>query len=114
MIQDSSIPDGRAKLREYALFGPRLLKLVYRLMRDPRVPPRPKAVLLFAGGYLVWRIDLIPDFLPFGRLDDLVVAAIALDQILNRVPEGVVREHWEGDEDVLQIVREILDVSVGF
>jgi hypothetical protein len=34
--------------------------------------------------------------------------------MLNRVPEEVVREHWEGDEDVLHIVREILDISTAF
>jgi uncharacterized membrane protein YkvA (DUF1232 family) len=81
-------------------------------MRDPRVPSRAKASLFILGAYLASPIDLIPDFLPgIGQVDDLVIAAFALDQILNRVPDKVVREHWEGDEDVLQIVREILDIS---
>ena len=67
------------------------------------------------GAYLVSPIDIIPDFIPgLGQLDDIAVVAFALDQMLNRVPEHVVVEHWEGDEDVLQVVREILDIATGF
>ena len=29
-------------------------------------------------------------------------------------PPEVVREHWDGDGDVLEIVKEILDISTGF
>jgi uncharacterized membrane protein YkvA (DUF1232 family) len=104
----------KTRLKEYALFAPRLLKLIFRLMRDRRVPARAKAVLVMLGAYLASPIDLIPDFIPgLGHVDDLVLAAFALDQILNRVPDHVVREHWDGDEDVLQIVREILDIAAG-
>lgn len=110
MSQTQSAPQTR--LREYALLAPRLVKLVWRLARDPRVPARSKAVLFILAGYLASPVDLLPDFIPgVGHLDDLVVAAFALDQILNRVPPEIVREHWEGDEDVLEIVRQILDIS---
>jgi uncharacterized membrane protein YkvA (DUF1232 family) len=102
------------RLKEYALFAPRLVKLVFRLVRDRRVPARPKAILVMLGAYLASPIDLIPDFIPgLGHVDDLVLAAFALDQILNRVPDQVVREHWDGEEDVLQVVREILDIAAG-
>lgn len=105
----------QTSLREYALLAPRLVKLVWRLARDPRVPARSKAVLFLIAGYLVSPVDLIPDFLPgLGQLDDLVVAAFALDQILNRVPDEVVRQHWDGDEDVLDVVRHVLDISTAF
>jgi uncharacterized membrane protein YkvA (DUF1232 family) len=111
----SRLPEGEVRstrLKEYALFAPRLVRLVLRLMRDPRVPPRQKAILVVLGAYLASPIDLIPDFIPgIGSVDDLVLAAFALDQILNRVPEEVVREHWDGNEDVLQIVREVLAIS---
>jgi uncharacterized membrane protein YkvA (DUF1232 family) len=104
----------KAKLKEYALFAPRLVRLVGRLMKDPRVPARPKAILLVLGAYLVSPVDVIPDFIPgLGQLDDLVLAAFALNQILNRVPDECVREHWDGDEDVLAIVREVLDIASG-
>lgn len=103
------------RLKEYALLAPRLARLVFRLMRDPRVPARSKAALVLLTGYLVSPIDVVPDFIPgIGQLDDLVIAAFALDQILNRVPEHVVLEHWDGEEDLLQIVREVLDISTAF
>ena len=105
----------QTRLKEYALLAPRIVRLVFRLMRDPRVPARSKAALVLLTGYLVSPIDIIPDFIPgIGQLDDLVIAAFALDQILNRVPEHVVLEHWDGEEDVLQIVREVLDISTAF
>jgi uncharacterized membrane protein YkvA (DUF1232 family) len=105
----------QTKLREYALLAPRLVKLLWRLARDPRVPARNKAVMFFVAGYLASPVDLLPDFLPgIGQIDDLILAALALDQMLNRIPESIVREHWEGDEDVLAVVREILDVTTGF
>ena len=105
----------QTKLVEYGLLLPRLIKLVWKLARDPRVPARAKATLFLVGGYLISPIDVIPDFIPgIGQADDIFVVAFALDQILNRVPEEVVREHWEGDSDVLEVVREILDITTGF
>lgn len=102
-------------LREYALFAPRLVKLIWRLLRDRRVPARAKATLVILGAYLASPVDVIPDFIPgVGQVDDLILAAFALDQILNRVPDHVVREHWEGDEDVLEVIRNILDISTAF
>jgi uncharacterized membrane protein YkvA (DUF1232 family) len=105
----------QTELKEYLLLLPRLAKLIWRLARDPRVPPRSKATLVLLGAYVVSPVDLIPDFIPgLGQLDDIVIAAFALDQIINRIPEHIVREHWDGDEDVLQVVREILDISTTF
>ncbi len=105
----------QTRLKEYVLIAPRLVKLIWKLARDPRVPARSKATLLILVGYLASPIDVIPDFIPgIGQLDDIVLAAFALDQILNRVPPEVVKEHWDGDEDVLQVVQEILDISTAF
>ena len=105
----------QTQLKEYLLFAPRLVKLLWRLARDPRVPARSKATLLVLGAYIASPIDVIPDFIPgLGHVDDLVILAFALDQMLNRVPSDIVREHWEGDEDVLQVLKEILDISTAF
>jgi uncharacterized membrane protein YkvA (DUF1232 family) len=106
--------DGGTQLKEYALFAPRFLKLIARLMRDPRVPPRQKAVLFLLLVYLASPVDLIPDFIPgLGQLDDLVLGAFALDGILNHVPEECIHEHWDGDDDLLQVIREILVIATG-
>lgn len=102
-------------LKEYIWLGPRLVKLVLRLVRDPRVPARSKAALVVLIGYIFLPVDVIPDFIPgLGQLDELVLTAFALDQLLNRIPYEVVSEHWDGDEDILQVVREVLDLSTAF
>lgn len=113
-VRDPERPP-QTSLKEYALILPRLVKLVWRLARDPRVPARSKAVLVVLGGYLASPYDVIPDFIPgLGQLDDIVVIAFALDQMVNRVAPEIVREHWEGEGDVLELVQEILDISTGF
>ena len=106
---------GQTELREYLMLVPRFLQLLWRLTRDPRVPARSKATLFLLAGYLALPFDIIPDFIPgAGQIDDLMVLAFALDQMINRVPPEVVREHWDGDGDVLEIVKEVLDISTGF
>ena len=118
MATDIELRDREAqqtKLKEYALLVPRLVKLLWRLARDPRVPARSKATLFILAGYLATPIDIIPDFVPVvGQVDDLVIVAFALDQMLNRVPAEIVREHWEGDGDILELVQEILDITTAF
>ncbi|MDQ3964268.1 MAG: DUF1232 domain-containing protein [Actinomycetota bacterium] len=113
-IEEHQTPP-QTQLREYALLLPRLLRLVWRLARDPRVPARSKAVLILLGGYLASPIDLIPDFIPgAGQIDDIVIVAVALDHMLNRIDTAIVKEHWDGDDDVLEVVREVLDLSTSF
>jgi len=104
----------QTSLKEFALIAPRLVKLLARLMRDPRVPSRSKAILVLTAGYLVSPLDVIPDMVPgIGQLDDLVIVAFALDHILNRVPDEVLREHWDGDEDILDVIKQIVDIGAG-
>jgi uncharacterized membrane protein YkvA (DUF1232 family) len=109
------LPDRKTELKEFVLLLPRLLKLVWNLARDPRVPPRSKALLFMIGGYVASPVDVLPDFIPgLGQLDDIVLIAFVLDRIINRVPEEVLAEHWTGDRDLLEVVRQILDISTAF
>lgn len=99
-------PEARSLLQELALFLPRFVVLLKRLLGDPRVPRRSKLVLGGTVLYLVSPIDVVPDFVPgLGQLDDIVVALLALHSILNRIDEAVVLEHWDGSEDVILMVR---------
>ena len=106
-------PVEQTRLIEYVFLLPRLLGLVWKLMRDPRVPPRQKAMMVFVAGYVVSPIDLIPFIPGLGQLDDLFVIALALDRLLNHIDESIILEHWSGDEDVLGVVREILAHASG-
>ncbi|MFN2421909.1 MAG: YkvA family protein [Gemmatimonadota bacterium] len=93
-------------LHEVALFLPRFVVLLKRLMTDPRVPRRSKWIVGGVLVYLVSPIDIVPDFVPgLGQLDDVVVVLLALHGLLNRVDEEVVLEHWDGDADLMRMVR---------
>jgi uncharacterized membrane protein YkvA (DUF1232 family) len=105
----------RMRLAELVRSLPNLAKLVARLARDPRVPARNKATLVVVGAYLLSPVDLVPAVVPgFGQLDDLVIAVLALDQLLNDVPADLVREHWDGPDDVLEVIQEALGLVTSF
>lgn len=73
---------------------PTYVRLVWALLRDPRVPLSLKGMLVLLAGYLVSPIDVIPDFIPvFGQLDDIAVALIVLDRFIQSAPREVVDEH---------------------
>jgi len=73
---------------------PAYARLIWALARDPRVPTRQKLVLGAVAGYLVFPIDIIPDFIPvLGQLDDLGVLIFGLDFFIRNAPREVVEEH---------------------
>jgi uncharacterized membrane protein YkvA (DUF1232 family) len=95
----------RESARALAGFIPDCVVLCGRLLRDPRVPRRKKALLVALGGYLALPFDLVPDFIPVaGQLDDVVVVALVLRSFVRGGGEPIVREHWPGPENSLAIV----------
>ncbi len=88
-----------------ARFIPDCLVLLRRLLGDPRVPRRGKAVLVGLVAYLAVPIDLVPDFIPVaGQLDDVLVAALALRYALRVASLDVLREQWPGPSSSLDVV----------
>jgi uncharacterized membrane protein YkvA (DUF1232 family) len=74
---------------------PNLIRLYWRLLRDPRVSWVAKLVLLVGVAYTIVPVDLLVD-LPFaipGYLDDIVVLALAAKAFVRLCPPNVVREH---------------------
>jgi uncharacterized membrane protein YkvA (DUF1232 family) len=89
-------------------------RILAGLLGDPRVPASRKALLAGAFGYAVAPVDLIPDWIPLlGVLDDLVVAALAMDAFIAGVPDEVLDEQLAAvglpraafDEDLLRVRR---------
>src|ERR671936_1907234 len=73
---------------------PMYVRLIWALLRDPRVPVTRKGILILLAGYLVNPIDLIPDFIPvIGQLDDIAVTLLVLDLFIRSAPKEVVDEH---------------------
>lgn len=91
---------------------PNLIKLLGRLLRDPRVPRRSKLVLGAALAYVASPIDLIPEMIPvIGFADDLLLVAYALNHLISVSGEELILEHWDGPRDLLEIIRSILEIS---
>ncbi len=88
---------------------PNLIKLLSRLIKDPRVPRRSKLVLMVAIGYVMSPIDLLPEVIPVaGIIDDLFLIVFALNHLVERAGEEIVLEHWDGPQDLLGMMRSVL------
>jgi uncharacterized membrane protein YkvA (DUF1232 family) len=104
---------GSHKWAKYLIWAPDLFYLLLKLSTDDEVAPKEKAKLIVALTYFITPIDLIPEgFLgPVGYVDDIALAAYVLNSILSNTNEEVVRKHWAGEEDVLDVIRQILSVA---
>ena len=73
------------------------LKLVWRLLRDRRVPLFTKIIPVIAFLYLAWPTDIIKDFIPIlGHLDDLIVVSLLLLLFIAASPGQVVADQTIG------------------
>jgi len=84
---------------------PNLLVLSARLMVDPRVPAKERLLVAGAIAYALVPLDFIPDMLPFiGQVDDAYLVALSLLRLMSVTEPRVVREHWRGGGDVVELV----------
>ncbi|HKR00381.1 MAG TPA: YkvA family protein [Pyrinomonadaceae bacterium] len=99
-------------MKNLLMFLPNMIALCGRLLTDGRVPLAEKA--LFAGAiiYAVMPLDLIPDLIPFvGQIDDSYLIAMTLLRLINRTDDMVVREHWRGGGDIVQLSEAIAGLA---
>jgi uncharacterized membrane protein YkvA (DUF1232 family) len=102
-------------MKDLLLLLPNLLKLLVRLVRDPRVSRADKFILGGTILYVIVPVDFIPDLIPFvGQVDDTYLVALALIRLLNRADPGVVERHWDGGVDLKGVLSSIVDVAVHF
>ena len=75
----------------------------------PATPRRERWLLIGLIAWLASPIDLIPEFLPgIGPLDDIVVAALVLRHVANRLGRNHLRAHWPGDDDGFSLIERLL------
>jgi uncharacterized membrane protein YkvA (DUF1232 family) len=95
----------RSRMKNLLLVIPNLVFLCARLMVDPRVPAKDR---LLVGGAIVYALvplDFIPDMLPFvGQVDDAYLVALSLLRLMSETDPRIVREHWRGGGDVVELV----------
>lgn len=95
----------RRRMKNLLLFIPNMLLLCARLLADPRVPKTEKALVAGAIVYALIPFDLIPDLLPFiGQVDDAYLIALTLLRLADRTDPKIVREHWRGGGDVVELI----------
>lgn len=81
---------------------PSLFKLVFRLLRDPRVPRFDKLLFGAVAVYMLTPIDLLPDFFGvLGWVDDLYLLGLALNRLIGSAGADLLLEHWDGDAQSL-------------
>ena len=61
---------------------PSFVRLLFGMIRDPRVAMLDKLLVFGAVAYIITPIDLIPDFIPFiGEVDDVYILVLALQGV---------------------------------
>lgn len=99
-----------------AAIVPKLMKLMYALFADRRVPAYLKILTAGAIAYVALPLDVLPDFVPTaGALDDILVILLLLVQYVKVCPRDVFNEHWDAivgdgfdiEDEVRASMREI-------
>src|SRR5258706_1012879 len=95
----------KRRLKNLLLFIPNMLLLCVRLLGDPRVTKFERALVAAAIAYAIIPFDLIPDMIPFvGQVDDAYLISLTLLRLMERPDPEIVREHWSGGGDVVELV----------
>lgn len=119
-----SIAGTLKNIGDYSLFGmkvgpyltvfPYLFYLGYKMLFDRSIPVKNKSALVAGLAYVIWPLDFIPDPIPIaGWVDDVMVLAVALNSLLedsDPLIKKALKKYWKGEDDVLKIIKEILDI----
>src|SRR5213083_2150569 len=95
----------KSRMKNLLMFLPNMVILCARLMVDSRVPRVERALFAAAIIYAIIPFDFIPDMIPFvGQIDDAYLISLTLLRLIERTDPKVVREHWSGGGDVVELV----------
>ncbi|AOR22840.1 YkvA family protein [Clostridium taeniosporum] len=109
------LPQKAKKFKEYIFLLPDIISLIYRLLKDNRVPLKTKLILSSAIAYITLPTDIIPNKIPFiGAIDDIGVAFFALNNVVNDVPMNVIIENWQGKNEIITVLKSGLEYLINF
>jgi uncharacterized membrane protein YkvA (DUF1232 family) len=98
----------REEAKTFARFIPDCIVLFRRLLGDERVPRNRKLLLVAVLGYLAFPLDLVPDFIPVaGQLDDAIIVALVVRSVLRSAGPELLREHWPGPVESLNVIERL-------
>ena len=102
----------KSRMKNLLMFLPNMVILYARLMVDKRVPRAERALFAAAVIYAIIPFDFIPDMIPFvGQIDDLFLISLTLLRLIDRTDDMVVREHWRGGGDVVQLAESVVTIA---
>jgi uncharacterized membrane protein YkvA (DUF1232 family) len=110
---DESEPPERRVLADVALEGvllvPNTVKLISRLVRDPRVSIRRKVPVGAAVLYAASPMNIGPKSTAgFGLFDDAVIVSLALNALLTNTDPEIISEYWDGSVDALDLAMSVM------
>lgn len=91
------------------LVVPDIFILMVRMVLDREIPSHTRAMIGGALAYFLLPLDFLPEALlgVGGYVDDAVLAAAVLSQVLGTELEPYARKHWSGSEDIRVVLRDI-------
>lgn len=99
------------KLRDVLRLIPDVVRLLRRLSADPALPKGVRVRLVLLIAYLVFPLDLVPDFIPvIGYADDAVIVALALRSVTRAAGPDALDRHWPGSPEGLRAVKRLAGV----
>ena len=102
----------RGRMKNLLMFLPNMVILCLKLMVDKRVPLTERGLFAAAVIYAVIPFDFLPDMMPFiGQVDDLFLVALTVLRLIDRTDDMVVREHWRGGGDIVQLAESAATIA---
>src|SRR5438067_11609845 len=102
----------KGRMKNLLMFLPIMVILCCKLMVDKRVPRTERALFAAAVIYAIIPFDFIPDMIPFvGQIDDVFLISLTLLRLIDRTDDMIVREHWRGGGDVIQLAESVVTIA---
>ncbi|WP_160686460.1 DUF1232 domain-containing protein [Clostridium sp. C2-6-12] len=114
-ILSNKFPEEARQYKDYIFILTDIVSLIYRLLKDTRVPLKTKLIMSAAIAYITVPTDLIPSKIPFvGAIDDIGVGLFALNKVLKDVPLSIIIENWEGNNELLIVLKNGIEYLTDF
>jgi uncharacterized membrane protein YkvA (DUF1232 family) len=99
--------------KEILQVGPKLFKILTRLLTDHRVKKEDRLMIDAAIAYFVAPKDVIPEATkgPEGYLDDIYLCSYVLNELKEDLGLEVIEDNWKGEEDIEKLLDETYAIS---
>jgi uncharacterized membrane protein YkvA (DUF1232 family) len=99
------------KYKDIVKYCPRFFNLLCCILNDRIVDWNTKLMIDAALAYFVLPDDIIPDHEEAGYVDDLFIVCHVLKEIKDNVSSDLIKENWDGDEEIIPLIDELYDKS---